>query len=57
MHTGIEFEPIISRKDRQGWAGKDRLIRNLKYWVAVLATADIIYTIFAALVIWNEVLK
>lgn len=56
MYTGIEFEPIVSQKDRPP-AKKDRTIRRLKYWVSVLAAADIIYTIFAALVIWNEVFR
>lgn len=56
MYTGIEFEPIISRKDHPG-VSKDRLIKNLKYWVVVLATADVIHAIYVALVIWNEVLK
>lgn len=32
-------------------------IKHLKYWIVVLATADVIYTIFAVLVIWNEVFR
>lgn len=56
MYSGIEFNPIISHKNHPA-ERKNRLIKKLKYWVAVLAAADIIYTIFAAMVIWNMAVK
>lgn len=46
----IEYEPIYSRPDHP-MEKQRKMIRRLKCWVAVLATADIIYTVFAALVI------
>lgn len=50
MYTGIDFKPIMSQKGRPA-ARKDRVIKNLKCWVAILAAADVIYTILAVLVI------
>lgn len=49
---GIKIEQVINPKNRPD-AKKDRLIKNLKQWVAVLAVADIVYTIFAFAVLWN----
>lgn len=56
MYTGIKFEPVYSRRNYPE-TKKDKTIRELKYWVAVLATADIIYTILTVMVIYNGGLK
>lgn len=52
----VVFEPM-GRVNLTPSQKKDRIIKNLKWWVAVFATADIIYTVLAVMIIWNGWLR
>lgn len=36
---------------------KDEIIKRLRYWVAVLAVADVLYTVFAGIVVYMAVVR
>ena len=52
----IKFEPIGSRK-LTSVQKRDARIQRLKYWIRVLAAADIIYTTLAIVMIYQEIVR
>lgn len=52
----IKFEPI-GRVYLTPSQKKDKIIKNLTFWVIVLGTADIIYTSIVVMVILHGVIR